>query len=196
MTSSRCDSLTLTQIARNSTQATHVYIDIGVSQLHLSGNVEFEHHVSLTIAGKNTIISCQERDAGLVFVDVKRMTVVSVTLTNCGRSYQNHYRNVYYYAICLLHCKDINFTHISAINSMGTAVSILKHQGGTVNFSNCSFIENIIINVKNNQIIRGGGGVYIGDFKHNPPIPTKYYFTKCPIYGKYSTYQVLLFSLY
>ena len=179
VTSSHCDSLTLSQIARNSTQATHVYIDIGVSQLQLPGKVEFEHHESVIIAGKNTIISCQERESGLVFVDVTRVMVVSVTLTNCGEPYQKYGK----IAICLFRCRDIDFIHVSAIKSMGTAVSILKHQGGTVNFSNCSFIENTITSVKNNQTIFGGGGVYIGDFDHDPPIPTKYYFTKCLFMG-------------
>ena len=43
VTSSLCDSLTLSQIAGNSTQATHVYIDISIPQLQLSGKAEFEH---------------------------------------------------------------------------------------------------------------------------------------------------------
>ena len=179
VSSSLCESLTLSQIAGNSTQATHIYIDISIPQLQLPGTVEFEHQNSVAIAGRSTVISCSERDSGLVFVDVMKVTVANITLTNCGRSYGNIVS--YYYAICLLRCRDINFIHVSAINNRGTAVSILSHQGGTVNFSNCSFIENSI--ASDNETMRGGGGVYIGNFDHDPPIPTTYYFTKCLFAG-------------
>ena len=180
VTSSPCDSLTLSQIAENSTEATHVYVDIDVPQLQLSGKVDFEHHESVTITGRSTVISCRERDTGLVFVDIKKVTAVNITLTNCGLSYRNS--TSYYYAIRLLHCGHINFIHVSAINNRGTAVSILSHQGGTVNFSNCSFIENSIA-VDENMSVRGGGGVYVGNYDHDPSIQTTYYFTNCLFEG-------------
>ena len=144
VTSSLCESLTLSQIAENSTYATHVYIDVSILQLQLSGKVEFEHHETFSITGRNTIISCQEENSGLAFVNVKKVTVVNITLTNCGRPYSYGKSVIYYYALRLLQCRDIYFKNDYAINNRGTAVSIISHQGGTVNFSNCSFIENSI----------------------------------------------------
>ena len=181
VTGLHCDSLTLGQIAENSTQATHVYIDIGISHLQLSGKAEFEYHESVTITGRGTTISCQEGDSGLAFIDVKRVMIVSITLTNCGGPYHD-YEKIYYYAIYLGYCRDIYFFHVSATNNTGTAVSILSHQGGTVNFSNCNFIGNTVTKL-NNWTILGGGGIYIGGFDHDPQITTVYYFRKCQFVG-------------
>ena len=180
VTGSLCDSLTLSQIAGNSTQATHVYIDIKIPQLLLSGTVEFEYHESVTITGRSTVISCQERNSGLMFANVtEKVTVVNIVLTNCGHT---DGKLMYYYAFCLLQCRDIYFNNVSAVKNRGTAVSIQNHQGGTVYFSNCSFIENSIASDENNEN-RGGGGIYIGDFDHDPSIPTMYYFIKCRFVG-------------
>ncbi len=173
--SSLCESLTLSQIAENPINDTHIYIDISIPQLQLSGKVEFKHQNSVAISGSGTIISCSERNSGLVFVNVKEVIVVNITLTNCGHSDRN-----YLYAIRLLCCRDINFINFFATNNSGTAVSILHHQGGIVNFSNCTFINNSIASDKGSM--RGGGGVYI-DFDHHPPVPSTYYFTKCSFAG-------------
>ena len=179
-TSSLCDSLTLSQIAGNSTlQATHINIDVGIPQLRLSGKVEFEHRESVTITGRSTVISCQERNSGLVFVDVKKVTVINILLTNCGRYYFER-KVKYYFAFCLLRCRDIYFKNVSTINNKGTAVSILNHQGGTVYFSNCSFVEN---SIASDKTMRGGNGVYVGNFACDPPIPTTFYFQKCSFVG-------------
>ena len=140
VTSSLCDSLTLSQIAGNLTHATHVYIGIVIPQLQLIGKVEFKHHESLTITGKSTVISCSEEDSGLVFVNVTKVTIMNVTLTNCG----SRHDSAYYYVVCLLHCTDITFSGVSATNNSATAVSILDHQGGTVQFSDCNFTNNSI----------------------------------------------------
>lgn len=175
VSSSRCKSLTLSQIADNSIRASHVYIDISIPQLQLSGQVEFEHRNSVAMVGRTTtVIRCSERNSGLAFVNVTKVTVVNITLINCGQPYE---KDSYYYVIRLLHCKDIEFIHASAMDNRGTAVSILDHQGGTVNFLNCSFINNSI--ASNNWKMCGGGGVYIGNFDHDPEIPTTVYFRNC-----------------
>ena len=179
VTSSLCaGSLTLSQIAENRTNATDIYIDISIAQLQLSGKVEFKYQSSVVISGSGTVISCSERDSGLAFVNVTKAIVVNITLTNCGQSNGN---DNYYYAIRLHHCRDIDFIYFSAVNNSGTAVSILHHHGGTINFSNCNFINNSI--VSDNGTLQGGGGVYIGNFDSDPPIPTTYYFTKCSFAG-------------
>ena len=173
--SSQCDSWTLNWIAENATEATQVDIELNIAHLQLIGRVEFEHHESLTITGESTIISCTaERDSGLVFTDIDEVTIHGLTLTNCGTHNMNSF---YYYTVHFFHCRDITITNVSITRNKATAVSILDHQGGTVNITNCNFTENSITAADIGML--GGGGVYIGNIKKNPPYPSAYFFTNC-----------------
>ena len=162
-----CDSLSLDQIAEQvslvhiaeqAAETAHVFIEINISQLQLTGRVVFEHHESLTITGENTVISCTERNSGLVLIDINRVTLSNVTLTNCGAHDVN---SPYYNAVCFLHCGDIIITNVSMKKNKATALSILDHQGGTVSISYCNFTENSITAVEDEEKMRGGGGIYI-----------------------------------
>ena len=69
------DCLTLNQIAKIVPEDSHVYLKINISRLQLTGRVEFRRQESLTITGESTVISCTERDSGLAFVNIDKVTI-------------------------------------------------------------------------------------------------------------------------
>ena len=95
--SSECDGWTLNRIAKNAADATHVHIEMNISHLQLTGRVVFEHHESVTIIGENTVISCMGSDSGLQLIDINKVTISGITLTNCGTPYENssYYHTIY-----------------------------------------------------------------------------------------------------
>ena len=177
----QCHCLTLNEIATMTSEVSHMNITINENQLLLTRKVEFGHKNSLIISGESTIISCTESSSGLSFRQVNKLTIANVMVTNCSTSLGTSTSRtaIYYHALCLVQCRDIIFTNVNVTGNNATGVSILNHQGGTVNFTNCNFIENSIINVEENKITRGGGGIYIGNFRSNPSILTSYYFNNC-----------------
>ena len=176
--SSPCSSPTLNWIAENVTGAPHVHIEIEITQLWLTGRVEFKRHRSVTIISvESTVISCNlERGSGLVFTNISAVTISSVTLTNCGTRNGD---SIYYFAIGLLHCRDITITSVSVERNNATGISIQDHQGGTVRISHSLFVENSIIASDESRSIRGGGGVFVGNYENDPPIIAMYYFENC-----------------
>ena len=177
----QCDSLTLNQIANNVTETPrlNVTIEITTSQLQLNGTVEFRGHESLTITGDSTVITCTERDSGLVFTDINKVTIRGVTLTNCGTHDEG---SIYYQTVSLRHCRDITVTNVYIVKNLATGLSIVDHQGGTVRISSSHFTENTISaedEVTYGKQLRGGGGIFIGNYEIDPSSPTTYYFENC-----------------
>ena len=177
MDSSPCNSATLNWIAENATGAPHVHIEIEITQLWLTGRVEFEHHISVTIRGlESTIISCPEEDSGLVFTDIEGVTISGVTLTNCSTHNGN---SSYYFVIAFLHCRDITITNVSVERNNATGLSIQDHQGGIVKISYSRFVENSITASDESRSVRGGGGIFVGNYEYDPPTAAMYYFDNC-----------------
>ena len=174
MDSSPCNSLTLNRIAENVTMASNVNIEIDISQLWLIGRVKFEHHESLTIIGESTTINCTQRDSGLVFIDIGEVTISGVTLNNCGT---HDVDSPFYYVICLHHCRDITITNVSLLRNNATGLSIQDHQGGIVSISYSQFVENSVI--ATNGSMRGGGGIFVGNYENDPPIAAIYRIENC-----------------
>ncbi len=178
--SSQCDCLTLSEIVTMTSETSHLNIMIKEDQFFLTGNVEFKYKESLIISGESTIISCAGGNSGLVFREIDRLTITNVTVTNCSASTFESRTVIYYHALCLLRCGDIIFIDVNVTGNNATGVTILNHQGGTINFTNCNFTENIIVNnMEENKRVRGGGGIYIGNFRKDPPVQTAYYFINC-----------------
>jgi hypothetical protein len=178
VTNSPCNGPTLNWIAENVTGTPHVrvHIEIRLTEFWLTGRVEFEHHRSVTISGvESTAIRCRERDSGLVFTNVDAVTISSITLTNCGTHNGN---SVYYFVIGLLHCRDIAITNVSIERNNATGLSITDHQGGTVRISHSQFVENSITGSES-ESVRGGGGIFVGNYEYDPPIAAMYYFEDC-----------------
>ena len=173
ISSLECDSWTLNQIAENTSNATHVDIEINISHLQLTGRLKFKHHKFFSITGKTTIIGCMGIDSGLQLMDINKVTITGITFTNCGAPYEN---SMYYYTVSLIGCRDITITRASFTRNKATALSVLNHQGGTINIFYCNFTENSIIEADK---ILGGGGIYIGSFQNIPTSPSAYYFSNC-----------------
>ena len=159
-----CHSLTLNSIADNATETSHVFVEITTSQLQLNGTVEFRGYKSLTINGDSTVITCTERDSGLVFADINKVTIVGIILTKCGT---HHINSLYYNALLLLYCGDVVIKNVSITKNKGRGLSIVDHQGGgAVNVVDSNFTKNMITSVDEDNMNEsqplGGGGVFIG----------------------------------
>ena len=178
MDSSQCDCLTLNEISMMTSEVSRVNITINKSKFLQTGNVEFRCKEWLIISGESTVISCTESNSGLSFRKINKLTITNIMVTNCSVSTSR--TAIYYHALCLLQCRDITFTNVNVTGNNATGVSILHHQGGTVNFTNCNFIGNSITNVEEeSKTVRGGGGIYIGNFNQDPSVLTAYYFVNC-----------------
>ena len=132
--SSQCDCLTLNEIAMISSDNIS-RLNIMIKKDQQIGKVDFEYKEELIISGESgTIISCVGGNSGLAFREIDRLTITNVTVTNCSTT--NSSESIYYYAVCMVWCGDIIFTSVNIIGNNATGVSILEHQGGTINFTN------------------------------------------------------------
>ena len=168
-----CNSWTLNRIAVNATDATHVDIAINISHLQLTEGVKFERHESLSITGKTTVISCTGKNSGLQLIDINKVTISGITFMNCGAAYEN---SMYHYTVSLIRCRDTTIADVSFVKNKAKALSVLDHQGGTINISQCNFTEN---SVTESDGILGGGGVYIGTLQNISTSPSAYLFSDC-----------------
>lgn len=161
-TSKACKSLHF--VVEYLTRTNSVKIEIKSQQLNLTKSVEFNgtySHLILSGSG-NTTISCNTSSAGLAFVNVKDLTISSVTIKHCGaprestavnsqKPYITEHLSV---AIYLLNCTDVSIWHVDIRSSNGTGLS-LYDTNGTVNIEYCNFIDNNVHNTK------GGGGLHV-----------------------------------
>ena len=72
-------------------------------------------------------------------------------------------------ALTIPHSKKITIESLMVLKSVGIGLMIVDHQGDIVQVESSKFIENMISESDSN--ILGGGGVYVGGFKHQPPEP-------------------------
>ena len=155
-------------------------INIDVTQLLLTTNVTYSGLQSLTISGNldlSTTINCQMGNiAGLVFNNITRLVLRRLTVVNCGTRHELQ-REVYSSAVTILHSKDVTIERLMVLKSIGIGLMILDHQGGIVRVESSDFIENWLSESDSN--IRGGGGVYVGKFTHQPSEPITFKFEKC-----------------
>jgi hypothetical protein len=153
----------LHQITGNLTESgsLDVIVKINTSQLQLTEIVRFHDLESVRISGINTTISCTSKESGLLFNNISRLTIDSVTLANCGGQIETCGATA---ALSLLHCKDVNASNLQVSRSVGFGLMIMDHQGGTVQISSSNFTENIASVHRDPQcgeIQQSGGGVYI-----------------------------------
>lgn len=180
---SNCFDFTLSQITENVTEDSRVYIDITASQLILTERVEFSQLQLLVITGDNTAISCMAKNSGLVFINISEVILSGVSLTNCS---SHDVDSIYVYTVYFDHCKDITVTNVLIINNKATGLSIQDHQGGTVRISYSNFTENSITAEDRAELgenVRGGGGIFIGNYDSDPSSATEYYFDNCLFRG-------------
>ena len=155
-------------------------IKINSANVPLNTNATFFGLESLIINGNpdlNATITCQTgKTAGIVFNNISRLVVRNLIVTSCGTLHKLH-GGVYSSAVTILHSKDVVIENLTILKSVGIGLMIIDHQGGIVQVESSKFIENMISESDSN--ILGGGGVYVGGFKHQPPEPITFKFENC-----------------
>ena len=158
-----CKSLAF--VANNLPQKELVTIKILNDQIDISTSLKFVNYRNLTIKGRNnsTTICCNESNSGLMFMLVDNLTIVSVSIENCGvlrettqptPSSQNSAQKTLI-AVYILNCTDVTINNVDIMYSNGTGLSIY-HSNGTIDITNCTFNENKVTGYK-----KGGGGLHI-----------------------------------
>ena len=159
-----------------------VIISIGKRRVHLKNNVSFSSLLSLSITGSSslgTLIDCGDSNniSGITFNNIMNLTMIKLSLIHCSsrRRLKNH---TYSSALTLDSCGHVNITQLTIQRSLGIGLTILNHQKGTVHISHSNFTHNKLPEeLKSN--IRGGGGVYIGDFQPPTESPVSFEFEHC-----------------
>lgn len=183
-TDAHCQSLMLHQIARNLTESDSLsaIIKISTSQLQLTDVVKFHDLESVRISGINTTISCTSQNSGFVFGNISRLTIDSISLANCGGQVETLISGITA-ALSLLQCKDVNVSNLQVSKSNGIGLTIMDHQGGTVQISSSNFTENVASECHDPQcgVMQRGGGVFImgGGFGQEPSLSSVYKFHDC-----------------
>ena len=177
-----CDfgSISRNIVEKNSDFSNTLCINVSVTRLSLKTNATFFGLQSLTISGNPdwyVTINCQlGNDAGFLFSNITRLVLRWLTVVNCGMLHEMR-REVYSSAVTILHSKDVTIERLTILKSLGIGLMILDHQGGTVSVESSTFIENQLSESDSN--IRGGGGVYVGEFTHKPSQPITFKFENC-----------------
>ena len=154
---------TLSFVSKNLTQTDFVTIKIVSDTLILTKAVNFTGYTNLTISGfgGNTTLCCSESDAGLAFKKVKNLSIISLTIKNCGALRpstsvdQNQMTIDLPVAVYILNSTNVYILSVNIVSSIGTGLS-LYDTNGQVDIVNCDFTGNSV--GKNES---GGGGVHI-----------------------------------
>ena len=169
---SKCNSSSLEQISaeiqENSAGYSIINLKILASQLILTGNVTFSGVTILNFSGNadlKTTITCQCEFTGLIFSNITILMIQNLTVMNCGTIPTLH-KFAYSSAITIIHSRNVTAVNLIIAESMGIGLSILGHQGGSVQIRSSKFLENKVSAAS----LQGGGGVYVGAFEQQHPV--------------------------
>ena len=84
---------------------------------------------------------------------------------------------MYRSAVTILHSRRVTIERLVVLKSFGIGLMIIDHQGGIARVESSKFLDNRIS--KSDSNIQGGGGVYVGGFKHHPSEPIIFKFENC-----------------
>ena len=176
-----CDFESLLHIMeKNLNHSSTLCIKINSANVLLNTNATFFGLESLIIHGNpdlNATITCQTgKNAGIVFNNISRLVVRNLTVTDCGTLHKLH-GGVYSSAVTILHSKDVIIENLTVLKSVGIGLMIVDHQGGIVQVESSKFLENIIS--ERDFDVLGGGGVFVGGFKHQSSEPITFQFENC-----------------
>ena len=161
-TAATCQSLSF--VADNLSQTNCVVIKIISNFLSLTKPVDFNDYSHLTIAGSgNTTLHCKNAsDAGLAFVNVRNLTIHSVTIDGCGAKRDStsvdphtNETELLSVAVYILNCTDVAIINVTIQSSNGTGLSMYD-TNGMVDIANCSFTNNTL---EPSEL--GGGGIHV-----------------------------------
>ena len=154
-----------------------VMIIIQPGQYNLSNTQtnSFENTYDIAIIGNATsnssliVVQCLT-NAGLSFVNVTSITIQDITFNQCGALHNSTSRNFmepdtlpyleFQAALYLLCCKDLYISRITVTNSFGTGMAIYDTSGSNT-IENSDFSGNNVSESGTNNIMPGGGGLYI-----------------------------------
>ena len=136
--------------------------------LHLPRGLNFTNFTDLSITGERNIteIFCNTSYSGLSFINVKRLSLGYVRLTNCGTEQNStqHYKHRMIKelsAVFLFNCRDVNITNCVIYGSNGTGISILNTNGNVL-IEQTDIIESSLRYVSSNSdLLFGGSGLHI-----------------------------------
>ena len=162
-----CQSLSF--ISENLKEKNFVEIEILSDVLNLTKPVNFTHYHNLNIISgstSSTRVCCNTSDAGLAFVRVTKLSIVSLSVEKCGAKRAstnvvdhrtpNKTLNLYV-AVYILNCSDVSLQSVNILSSPGRGLSMYD-TNGTVDIVDCEFTNN---NLSSSEGESGGGGVYI-----------------------------------
>ena len=153
---------TLTYVADNLDSAS---VDIYVLSdwLNLTDAVEFNDFQHLQISGNKSTINCPETNAGIAFIHIRELDIMSLSIEGCGAERNstniNLEKNVTEpvdVAVYIVNCTDLAINNLNVSSSNGRGLSVYD-TNGTVSITNCLFDGNH----PNTSTQTGGGGLYI-----------------------------------
>ena len=174
----------LEAIAANITEREDVHIDIKKPDLYLNENVTFNLLNSLIISGNpdsKTTINCTESstNAGITLEKIANLTLKNLTLISCGAHFSLR-NKTYSSALRLLNCRDVNIEYLVITKSKGIGLTIHGHKEGRLCVAWSNFTNNRLLASEHNKSdVRGGGGVYIGEFLSDSNLSLIFEFEHC-----------------
>lgn len=164
---------TLEEIAKSNLSLNHSEIYFLYNIYQLSFSLIFQSTVNLTLAGcsqDKTVILCSrqtnEKGAGIVFRNNTNVSIMNITIQNCGVLHNNtnfdsktNAPMLFRLAILFENVKHLNMVAVSTINSNGIGVG-MHSIIGNITLRSCRFQNNSVY--ENEELsIDGGGGLFI-----------------------------------
>ena len=178
---SNCESLSLNEVAATikMNSVVNYIIEIIATHLEVGEGVVFSQLDSLTINGNpnvSTTIDCRDKHIAFIFDSLADLTLTELTITNCGAIHNGTVDLSV--AVKVFQCRDVTIDNITIEKSVGVGLAITDHQGGSVQIERSNFSENKI--PKHDYInTSGGGGVFVGNFTHDPFDSVSMNFNNC-----------------
>ena len=185
-TNRSCKGSSLEQIAKDVMAETtqggttiQVEIYILIPTLTIMKRVNFSGIDSLSIKGNNSVIECTAKKAGMVFSDVSNLALSSIVVTNCGAEVHTAFTE-FSSAVSVIRCQDVNVNCVVITRNTGVGMIIIDHHGGKIAVNSSNFTENTLPFRDPSYLnLKGGGGIFIGDFEQDPQMPISIHFTDC-----------------
>ena len=183
---SSCNGSSLEQIAKDvvaeATQSgtrLQVEINVLIPKLTITKRVNFSGIDSLSIKGNNSTIECTAKKAGVVFSDVSNLALSNVTVTSCGAEVHTAFTG-FSSAVSIIRCEDVSVNRVVITRNRGVGMIVIDHHGGRISIESSNFTENTLpFRDPTYSDLQGGGGVFIGDFEQDPPMPLSIHFIDC-----------------
>ena len=131
----------------------------------ISESIKVKNRNGIAIFGdvEGIEILCENHESGLTFIQVTNLTIINVTMINCGAlHYSTSYGvnpdipELFRSSIYMINCTDVTIARTHIIKSGGTGLAMFDCTGA-VHIYDSSFTLNQV----NNESYSGGGGVYI-----------------------------------